>query len=69
MIIDSEYVEHIREGLSARAHKDEATFRAETLADLNAGYYAEVEHVGRALFGRDYFNNSKGLGQCPTCAL
>lgn len=53
-MIDKDYAEEMREGLSARAFEDEATFRKETQLDLNAGYYDEVEHVGRSIFGAGF---------------
>lgn len=54
MAISKEYVEHIREALTSKAFQDEATFRAETLPDLRAGYVAEVKHLGRSIFGRQF---------------
>lgn len=70
-MIDKNYAEEIREGLSARAFEDEATFRAETQKDVNAGYYDEVEHVGRELFGRGFWVKRPGkrAGHDFPCAL
>lgn len=53
-MIDKNYVETMREALTSKAHQDEDQFRLETLPDLRAGYFAEVEHLGRSLFGRAF---------------
>lgn len=53
-MIDKEYVEEIRESLSSKAFQDEDTFRKETQPDLRAGYFLEVEHLGKSLFGRSF---------------
>lgn len=53
-MIDKNYVEEMRESLTSKAFQDEDQFRQETQADLRAGYFAEVEHLGKSLFGRSF---------------
>lgn len=54
MAIDKNYVEEIREALTSRAFQDQEQFRKETLNDLRAGYFAEVEHLGKSIFGGQF---------------
>lgn len=54
MAIQKEYVEEMREALTSKAFQDEDQFRIETQRDLAAGYFEEVEHLGKSLFGRGF---------------
>jgi len=54
MAIVKEYAEELRESLSGAAFKDQDQFRKEVEPDLRAGYFAEVEHVGKSIFGRNF---------------
>lgn len=54
MAILKEYVEEMREALTSKAFQDEEQFRKETATDLRAGYFEEVQHLGRSIFGRGF---------------
>lgn len=54
MSIMKEYAEELREGLSAKAFQDADQFRKEVEPDLRAGYFEEVEHIGKSIFGRSF---------------